>query len=95
MIRGIHKSMIVVQTPKSACFEEACFILRGLPTGEMKKENEMLKEAHRILAEHEEEKRTGKQGRRRSGRWLAFFSGALCGSLAVALLWGLSVLLAA
>ena len=95
MIKGIHKNMIVVQTPKSVCFEEVYFILRHVPANDIKKENEMLREANRILAEHEVGKKAQKEGRHRLGKFLVFFFGALCGSLAVALLWGLSAFLVA
>ena len=92
MIKGIQKNMIWVQTPRSHCFEEAYFVVRRGMRGELHSENEMLREAARILAEHEamnqrdKKKTMGKRG------VVVFLVGMLCGSLPVAVLWILSLL---
>lgn len=90
MVRGIYKTVIVMQTAKNSCFEAVYFVVRRERTGDVRRENEMLREANRILAEQEHaarEKRTGETVR---NRLLLFFGGALLGSVAVALLWGLA-----
>lgn len=93
MIKGIQKNMIWVQTPKSHCFEEAYFVIRKDVTEEGQRGNEMLREATRILAEHEAMKQTDKKGNGRGrATMLVFFGGMLSGSLLVSLLWLLSVL---
>ena len=72
MIKGIQKSMIWVQTPKSDCFEEAYFVVRKELGADRQRGNEMLREANRILAEHEEMKQTERDvGGRKRERWLS------------------------
>ena len=92
MIKGVQKNMILVQTPKSACFEEAYFVLRKELQSERQKGNEMLREANRILTEHEEMKNAAHlaAGRKRD-RWLLFFGGVFSGGFFVTLLWMLCV----
>lgn len=88
MIKGIQKSMIWVQTPKSDCFEEAYFVVRKELGADRQRGNEMLREANRILAEHEEMKQTERDvGGRKRERWLLFFGGAFSGGFLVTLLW--------
>ena len=91
MIKGIQKNMIWVQTPKSTCFEEAYFVVRRELCTERQKGNEMLREAHRILAEHEELQQEGKKGRgRKYEQWLFFFGGVFSGGSLIAFFWMLS-----
>jgi hypothetical protein len=88
MIKGVQKNMICVQTPKSTCFEEAYFVVRKDLRTERTKGNEMLREAHRILTEHEEMKRMGGQGgKSKRESLLLFFGGVFSGGFLVTLLW--------
>lgn len=88
MIKGVQKNMIWIQTPKSDCFEEAYFVVRKELQTERQKGNEMLREANRILTEHEEMKQSGQKKRaRRRDLWLVFFCGVFCGGFFVTLLW--------
>ena len=88
MIKGVQKNMVWVQTPKSGYFEEAYFVVRRELSSEKQRSNEMLREANRILAEHEagvEREKPTQKGNKE--RLLFFFGGMLSGSLMVALLW--------
>ena len=88
MIKGIHKNMICVQTPKSVCFEEAYFVVRKELQTERQKGGDMLREANRILTEHEEMKQAGQKTRsRRRELFLLFFGGVFSGAFFVTLLW--------
>ena len=88
MIKGVQKNMIWIQTPKSACFEEAYFVMRKELQAERQKGNEMLREANRILTEHEEMKQSGKKTvARRRDLWLLYFGGVFSGGAFVTLLW--------
>ncbi len=76
MIKGSQRQMIVVRTDDSRYFDEAYFVLRKnvkTPT-----QNDMLKEANRILSE-----RVSIPHRSRASlwRWLFFGVGVLCGAL--------------
>lgn len=105
MLRGIQKNMIQVQLRDSRYFETALFILRSdsphaKPNprdhgkhNEIPRSNEMLREAHRILAQSSI---TAPDHKRKNGimrsKILSFLCGLLIGASAVALLW-LAVLL--
>lgn len=85
--KGTQKKMIMLKNTGSKYFEEAYFIIReeGTPAAsEPFSENDMIKEANRIISEtfmntrySENERRTGKL-RGSSVFW--FFAGSLCGS---------------
>lgn len=77
MIKGSQRQMIVVRTDDSRYFDEAYFVLRRnlkTPT-----QNDMLKEANRILSERVSPPRLA--SRASLWRWLFFGVGVLCGAL--------------
>ena len=110
MLRGIQKNFIQIQIRDSRYFETAVLILRknaggdggqdGIKLGgscrnETVRGNEMMKEAHRILAESNLFTQAPKKKKRqKSGRFVSFLYGLLVGASAVALLWFAVLLLA-
>ena len=84
MIRGLQKQMIRLATPKSKYFEVVLFVLRPSVPSTGNADVEMLREAHRILAESTPTKRTKPSASKRTRRAL-FFGGCLCGMLFSAL----------
>ncbi|MBQ8331358.1 MAG: hypothetical protein IJX94_02510 [Clostridia bacterium] len=98
MLKGIQKRVIWMRITGNRYFEGAYFILHSdapnhpAPCGE----NEMIREANRILAEsHALRKRGGARPRRSSAsRAVPFFCGAVCGALSVLLSWILVLLFA-
>ena len=96
MIRGVQKNMIWVQTPKSQYFEEVHFVIRRGLSREDQRNGEMTREANRILAEHDGALQAGKKNRRAPGdlrAMIPFLWGMLSGSLMVAALWIVTVVL--
>ena len=51
MIRGIQKNVILLKTPKNHYFESAYFVLRYDLSTREQKENDMIREANRIISE--------------------------------------------
>lgn len=93
MLKGIYKNIMVIQTAKSSCFEAAYFVVRRERVKDAHRENEMLKEANRMLAEQDAVKQAKRRGEKSRNGSILFCTGALLGSVLVALLWGLSALL--
>ncbi|MBE6546817.1 MAG: hypothetical protein E7668_05205 [Ruminococcaceae bacterium] len=90
--------MIQIQIRKNRYFETAFFVLRPELSEERgrgkDRDNEMTKEANRILAECNLLSSGHKKKKAGSGRFLSFLYGLLVGASVVALLW-LAVLLLA
>ena len=79
MLKGAQKQMIVIRTGDSRYFDEAYFVLRREISGGREAQNDMIREANRILRQNEPEARA--RGERRRGRgWLAFLGGLLSGA---------------
>ena len=85
MLKGAQKQMIVIRTGDSRYFDEAYFVLRReVPVGR-ETQNDMIREANRILRQSEPDSRTRGERRRLRG-WLTFLGGLLSGSaIAVAI----------
>ncbi len=85
MLRGIQKQMIVVKPPMGSPFERAYFVLRRDRPPASRGQDDMVREAQRMLSEG----RSGATGRaqRASLLWLVFGLGASCGAILSALLW--------
>ena len=77
MIKGSRRQMIVVRTDDSRYFDEAYFVLRK--NLKVPPQNDILKEANRILDERVSESRSSTHHSRL--RWLFFGVGVLCGAL--------------
>lgn len=52
MLKGVQRKLIVLKTHQSDLFESAYFILRDTPSEHRLTQNEMLREATRILREN-------------------------------------------
>lgn len=86
MLKGIQQQTVLVRTPESPYFEEARFLMRTERGDRFAKEDDLLREANRILEEigfSSAGKRKKRKGIRR-GAWFAL--GALCGGGGVGLL---------
>ena len=85
MLKGIQRQTVLIKTPESRYFEEAHFLMRSdLPPKESA-ENDLVREANRILEEigFSNAKRR-KKGMRPS---LAFLMGILLGGSTVGIFW--------
>ncbi len=83
MLKGAQKQMIVIRTGDSRYFDEAYFVLRReVPVGR-ETQNDMIREANRILRQSEPESGRVRRGGRRRG-WLLFLSGLISGIAATA-----------
>ena len=84
MIKGIQKNMILVQTPNNRYFESAYFILRHDLSAKEQKENEMIKEANRIIDENSAygsgQRKDMKKARRLSSWHFSFWIGGAVGA---------------
>lgn len=85
MVRGIQKEMIMLKTDKGSIFEAVYFLLRSdIPKPS---ENDILKEANKIVEEnqsHKKRKRDERKNKLRCG--IPFFIfGTLCGIISTAL----------
>ena len=89
MIKGIQKNMIQLQISGNRYFETAYFVLRHDLRPPVPRENEMVREAQRILAESELSKKKSTRGgmSRLVSRRLSFLWGALAGAATVAFIW--------
>ena len=79
MIKGSHRQMIVIRTSDSRYFDEAYFVLRKDLKPSRASQEDILREANRLLSE-----RVPKDKRIKSPtffRWLFFGVGVLCGAL--------------
>lgn len=89
MIRGIHKNMIQMQTPKHPYFETAYFVMRSeISQHAAPSSHDMLNEANRIIAEsnlHSPKEKKRIQPLR--SRLCLYFCGVLTGSSLVAFIW--------
>ena len=88
MIKGVKKSIIVVDPPKKSSFEKIFFVMKVKQASD--RSDDMLIEANRIIGESlisRSGRRSGGRGRR---QWIAFgagvIAGAVLGILAVLLL---------
>ena len=92
VIRGIQRQTVVMRTQESPCFEEVHFFLRSSYATDIG-ENDILREADRILAESglfpERRRRKGRRGR----AILCFLVGLLTGTGGTLLVWLLTALL--
>lgn len=84
MLRGIQKQMIVVKPPMGSPFERAYFVLRRSEPPKDAMREDMVRQAHRILADGERVRRM-----RRGGAlcWLWFLLGSCFGAFLMGLLW--------
>ena len=82
MIRGLQKQIIQLSTPKSKYFEVVFFVLRPTRKKRSPNEDDMVREAKRILAQSTPPKRPSCASPKRQ-KLALFFGGALCGSLFV------------
>lgn len=78
MLKGAQKQMIVIRTGDSRYFDEAYFVLRREIPGGRETQNDMIREANRILRQSEPESRGKRGGGRRRG-WLLFLGGLVLG----------------
>ncbi len=88
MLKGIQKNMVWVRLPGSRHFEAAYFVMRTDPPPHAK-ENEMMKEANKILAESNVFRHKSSSAKRQLFRMrcFSFFCGACIGAAIVALCW--------
>ena len=88
MIRGVQKEMIMVKTDKNSIFEVVYFLLRSDIAEPKPSENDILKEADKIIEEncsHKKRRRNERKKKLRSG--IPFFIfGSISGILSTALL---------
>ncbi len=84
MVKGISRQVIVVNAPEPKLFDQAIFILKDQPGGEVTEEA-LLKEAKGLLRSH--------GGRARSGIWGSGPLWACGGAAATGLVWLLTSLL--
>ncbi len=84
MLKGVQRKLIVLKTNQSDLFESAYFILRDIPDEPRLTQNEMLREATRILRENSH---TGSHDRAGCPSPILFLIGFFSGVLAVGLLW--------
>jgi len=89
VLKGAQKQMIVIRTGDSRYFDEAYFVLRREVSGGRETQNDMIREANRILRQNEPELRTHRDRKRLRG-WLAFLGGLLLGGILAA---GITLLL--
>ena len=78
MLKGAQKQMIVIRTGDSRYFDEAYFVLRREVPGGRETQNDMIREANRILRQSEPESGRARRGGRRRG-WLLFLGGLVSG----------------
>lgn len=95
MIRGAQKRMIVLRTRDSRVFEEAYFVMRRETDGDGTSEQDMIREANRILERSFPRERLTPQTSptARRGGFFWFTTGFLCGGGMVGILWLLLFLL--
>ena len=96
MIKGYRKNMIAVKGGDGDFFETAYFILKDGREGDVISENDMLREAERIIEksllnndvdkEHNEKNKNKKSEKNRSKAIIPFAAGATVGSV-IGLLW--------
>ncbi len=85
MIRGAQKRMIVVRTRDSRVFEEAYFVMRREAEGDGASEQDMIREANRILERSLPRERlvpappAQTRPKARRGGFFWFTAGLLCG----------------
>ena len=84
MFKGAQKQMIVIRTADSRYFDEAYFVLRREVSGGREAQNDMIREANRILRQSEPERGTRREHRRARG-WLLFLGGLVSGGVIAAL----------
>ena len=77
--------MIVVKPPVGSPFERAYFVLRRDRPPTCRGQEDMVKEAQRMLTEGKS-RATGR-GQSSHLLWLVFGLGACCGAILIALLW--------
>jgi hypothetical protein len=87
MIKGVNRSVLVVQTDKSSRFESVYFIIRR---GIVSDRSDIIKEANRIIRQGS----ASGVDRKRVALW-CFGVGAISGALAVALVWIISIFIGA
>ena len=85
MLKGAQKQMIVIRTVDSRYFDEAYFVLRREISGGREAQNDMIREANRILRQSEPECNL-KRDRHRVRGWLLFLGGLLSGGGLAALI---------
>ncbi len=74
MIRGVQRKIIMVKGDKNSIFECVYFLLRNDISDKTKSENDMLREANRIISQSASDKKRKKAERRkRIRRGLALF----------------------
>ncbi|MBE6668144.1 MAG: hypothetical protein E7607_07550 [Ruminococcaceae bacterium] len=89
MLKGVQKSVMLIKFPKGKYFEEAYFVVRRNEK-DTRDRGEMVKEANRIIGDMQTSSRKqGKAGKNSS----VFWTGMLVGSLSVALVWLLTLLM--
>lgn len=89
MIRGVQRKIIVVKGEKNSVFESVYFLLRNDLSEKTRSENDMLREANRIISENYSERKAKKAERRkRIRRGLALFLiGILLGAASMIAVW--------
>ena len=89
MLKGIQKNAIWMRTAGNRYFEGAYFILRAdAPAVPPVRQNEMIREANRILSENRVlHSKKGTPPRRGGSRAVPFLGGALFGALSVLVCW--------
>lgn len=85
MLKGAQKQMIVIRTGDSRYFDEAYFVLRREVAGGREEQDDMIREANRILRQSEPERGRRREHRRAIG-WLTFLGGALSGGILAAVI---------
>ena len=99
MIRGAQKRMIVVRTRDSRVFEEAYFVMRREAEGDGASEQDMIREANRILERSLPRDRltppppTQASPTARHGGFFWFTAGLISGGSVTGILWLLTYLL--
>jgi hypothetical protein len=89
MLKGVQKSVMLIKFPKGKYFEEAYFVVRRIEK-ETKDRGEMVKEANRIIGDMQASSGIKSKLRKNSS---TFWAGMLVGSLSVALVWLLTLLM--
>lgn len=79
MIKGCQKKIIFIKDTGSELFDEAYLVMK--PRAQGAKENDVLKEAHRILSEAQGNDGKKKKEQKSFGGFFKFTSGLLLGAI--------------